>query len=123
MELNDVIEHKVSKFKERLSDKSTSEKGLFHYYSVLNISKRLVVYKDSNTISYKEKLLEYFKEAENYNYLISDKLKSVRLLKKYLLAYDVFLFKKENFLLNTYLRFLIIIGIMIDVFLYFLVSA
>uniref|UniRef100_UPI0030D94004 hypothetical protein n=1 Tax=uncultured Planktosalinus sp. TaxID=1810935 RepID=UPI0030D94004 len=101
MELNEIIEQKVSSFKERLSDKSTSEKKLFHYYSVLNISKRLLVYNDSNTHSLKEILLQFFIEVENYNYLISDKVKSLRLYKKYLLPSELYLFKKENFLSNV----------------------
>tara|TARA_R110000850_G_scaffold203228_1_gene329556 strand:- start:175708 stop:176175 length:468 start_codon:yes stop_codon:yes gene_type:complete len=122
MELNEIIEQKVSTFKERLSDKSTSEKKLFHYNSVVNLSMRIILYKEEKANSLKVKLIGFFDEIESCNYHINGKYESSLIHNKYVLPISLYLFKKENFLSNADLRLLTVIGVGIDVILYFLVS-
>lgn len=120
--INEVIKLKVEEFKEGLSNKPDSEKRLFHYNSVINISNRIVFYNDKKAIELKEKLINYFHEIEEMNYIIETKYKSSTLFSNYFLPCLFYLYDKEKFLASSDLRLFIIIGFITDLVLYYFVS-
>lgn len=121
MELNEIIKQKTEDFKKNVSGKPHDEKKLFHYNSVLNISQRIVLYKDVKANLLKEKLINYFDELEEMDYMVNSKLTSTKLYKP-LLSVINYLFNKEQFLTKTDLHLLIIIGVIIDIGLYYFIS-
>lgn len=121
MELNEIINHKVEEFKKNVSGKPHDEKKLFHYNSVLNISQRIVLYKDVKANLLKEKLIGYFEEIEEMDYVVNNKLMGAK-LNKYLLPIEQFLIKKEQFVTSGDIQLLTIIGILIDAGLFYFIS-
>ena len=122
MNLNEKVENRTKEFKANLQQKPKEEKKLFHYYSVLNLSNRIVHYEDLKAIKLKENLIEFFNELESLNFELNDKYFSSKLHNKYLLPISLYLFKKEKFLASSDLRFLIIIGVLLDATLVYFIS-
>lgn len=121
MEIDDIINQKVVEFQQKLIDKSDVEKKLFHYNSVLNISKRIVLYQDEKANLLKEKLLYYFDELDEINYTIDNRIESLS-LQKLIEPIVEYLIKKEQFCTNGDLHILIVIGLVIDIGLYYFIS-
>ena len=121
MEIDDIINQKVVEFQQKLIDKSDVEKKLFHYNSVLNISKRIVLYQDEKANLLKEKLLYYFDELDEINYTIDNRIERLS-LQNLIEPIVEYLIKKEQFCTNGDLHILIVIGLVIDIGLYYFIS-
>ena len=121
MEFNEIIKQKTEEFKKNVSGKPHNEKKLFHYNSVLNISQRIILYQDEKANLLKEKLLYYFDELDEINYTIDNKIESLS-RQKLIEPIVEYLIKKEQFCTNGDLHILIVIGLVIDIGLYYFIS-
>ncbi|MEX0997114.1 MAG: hypothetical protein WDZ45_08705 [Flavobacteriaceae bacterium] len=121
-DINEALKLKANEFIEALSNKTESERLLFHYNSVLNFSNRIIFYNDEKAIILKEKFLDYFQEIEELNYTINHKYESSRLFNNYLLPILYYLIEKEFFVPGSNLKLYIIIGFLADFSLYYFIS-
>lgn len=114
-----TLEKQLQDFIYHARDKSTEEKKLMHYKTVVNITNRIKDAKHSKTNEFKKNLYDYFNELEDLNYTIEDKLTSAQ-IHKYLLPVIQFLIKKEDFKTPGDLHIFIFIGLTIDIILHFI---
>lgn len=118
MDINEIIIRKTEEFREKVYSKTESEKSLFHYRTVLNISQEIILQKDPKSNSLKIELINYFNELEKNHYVIDSKLISSK-LHKHLLPIVQHLILKNKFITNGYLHLFILIGIVLDFILFY----
>lgn len=122
MEINKVLENKIEQFLLDVGHKTDFEKSLFHYNSVLNLSQRILLFRDKKANLLKQKLVEYFNLLDEENYSIDNKYESSKLHNKYILPIEQYLIKKDQFITYGDLHLFIIIGFIVDLTLYIILS-
>ena len=118
MTRNDTLSEMISSFEENLRE--SRNKKNYHYKSVLNIGKSLKKYNDENTDKFKDQLLSYLKIAERKNYEAISKKDSSQYFTEYLFPSFLFLVNKEQFRAKSTVKSFFVIGLIIDLILYFL---
>ncbi len=121
-QLNKIFNEKLNQFCVENKKENDKDKSTIHYKSIVNISKSLRKYNDEKAIILKEKLIEYFDKIKYQQYDRFDKLESLKLYKDYVAPSTFFLFKEEKFISHAHIKVMTLIGILIDIILYFLIN-
>lgn len=124
LNLNEKIKKDLSIFISNIEDFDLSEKRLYHYHSVLNLSNGIIRYNDINSNFSKELIIKYFEEINELKDSLLDREQSFYLYGEYLLPVGRQLIKKADFRTKADVFKYIVVGIILDLIIFgFLVKS
>lgn len=94
--MNEEIKNELLFFKSNLDSSNSNIKKRYHYRSTINLSNGLLN-NDESLDQFKKLLIEYFKHVKNSDYLLVDKMQSLKLYRNHLLPIGKYFTEKENF--------------------------
>ncbi len=116
--MNERIKKERLKFISNLERRDRSEKKLYHYHSVLNLSNGIIKYNDINSNSSKELIIKYFGEINELKDSLIDREQSFYFYKEYLLPVGRVLIKKADFRTKGDILKYIVLGIILDLIIF-----
>lgn len=117
--MNEKILEELLYFQTVLEDENSIVKRNYHFRSVENLSKGILDFNDLEAIDLKQKLLNYFEELKMSEYELDSSSSSIILFRENLAPVGKYLIQKKSFRTKTSLKILLIIGGIIDVFLFY----
>ncbi|MFC0604121.1 hypothetical protein [Winogradskyella pulchriflava] len=123
----DLINEKLSEFILSFENAPKKTKKLLHYQSVINLSKEIIRFNNSEANKLKDLMLEYFEIVKDFEYYdninnvkyIHDKRKqSLDLYQKHLRPVGSYLIQESDFGPDLSLRYFLICGITLDIIIY-----
>ena len=125
-----LVNEKLSEFISNYENASERTKELIHYKSVINVSREIIRFNNSEANGLKDLIIVYIEsvkdidyENDTFVYDINDKRKkSLELYKKYIEPNGLYLISKSEFRPGLPLFFYLIIGIFLDFIIYKFVS-
>ena len=98
--MNEEIKNELLFFKFNLDSSNSNIKKRYHYRSTINLSNGLLS-NDESLDQFKKLLIKYFKHVKNSDYLLVDKMQSLKLYRNHLLPIGKYFTEKENFRTKT----------------------
>lgn len=123
----DLVNEKLSEFISNFENAPKKTKKLLHYQSVINLSKEIIRFNNSEANKLKDLILEYFEIIKDYEYsdsnndvkYIHEKRKqSLDLYQKHISPVGGYLIHESGFRPDLSLRYFLVCGIILDIIIY-----